>query len=102
MGVDDVLKTIAEALHLLSKAALMAEAYVRALEVAGVDTKGTLDILQRIKTIAEASGDVTDALSKIKVPNLTPYVSCHMMITYCYDNILWLAPLRRSSSRQSL
>ncbi|GGI77487.1 hypothetical protein [Legionella impletisoli] len=68
VDADEVLKTIAEALHLLSKAALAAEAYVKALEAAGVDTKGTLDVLQRIKTIADASGDVTDALSKIKVP----------------------------------
>ncbi|AHE66133.1 hypothetical protein [Legionella oakridgensis] len=65
---SEVFKTIGEAINLLGSVAKTAQMYVQALEAAGIDTKGTLDVLRRINTIAEASSGVADTLAKIKVP----------------------------------
>ncbi|WP_133128346.1 hypothetical protein [Legionella nagasakiensis] len=65
---SEVFKTIGEAINLLDNVAKTAQVYVQALEAAGVDTKGTLEVLRRINTITEASSGVADTLARIKVP----------------------------------
>jgi hypothetical protein len=64
----EVFETIEVALHLVSKAAMTAQQYVALIEAAGVDTKGTLDILQKINAVIAGSIEVKDKLQQIKIP----------------------------------
>ena len=64
----EVFENVGEALGMLNKVAETAGKYVKALEAAGVDTKGALDILTRINIVLGVSEDAAKAVAKIKIP----------------------------------